>query len=171
MGGGLLLTLGLTAPAGAAVAGTPAKAGTVKTGAAAAAPTCLTGYANSYEFYTWCKGTSPAASRVLAQCADGDGVIGAESVDNSGAISYANCNSTDSLDSTLGTGNNANWGIVECSNSNGTGTFQGYVDRSGDISGILLAWGGTGGITAGGNLMCQYSNSVSTAISLTTPPT
>ena len=35
----------------------------------------------------------------------------------------------------------ADYGILLCSNSNGAGTYQGYIDRSGDISWILLNWG------------------------------
>ena len=95
---------------------------------------CLTGVNNSYEFYTWCKGTSPTAYRTVAYCADGDAVLGVEYADGSGNLSYANCDSTDSLDSTLNTGTGGGWGILLCSNSNGAGTYQGYYDRSGDIS-------------------------------------
>ena len=134
MAAGLLLALGLsTAPAGAAVAST-AKAAS----AAAVVPdtlsSCLTGVNNSYEFYTWCKGTSPTAYRTVSYCADGDAVLGVEYADGSGSLSYANCKSTENLNSTLTTGNGTGWGILLCSNSNGAGTYQGYHDTSGDIS-------------------------------------
>jgi len=175
---GLLLTLGVSAPAGAAVkpAHKPAAktTGIAATIAAATATTCLTGEANSYEFYTFCRGTSPASFRVVAACADFQGVIGAEATVGTGNLSYANCAATGNLGSTLATGTSAQYGIVLCSNANGTGTFQGYMDRgTGDISSILLAWGGGptgGGIPAGGNLMCQYSTSVPTVIQLNSAP-
>lgn len=167
---GLLLMLGVSAPAGAAVKPAPKTAvetTTKTTGAAAAATatTCLTGEANSYEFYTFCKGTSPASYRTVAVCANFQGVIGAEATVGTGNLSYANCAATQNLNSTLATGTTAEYGIVLCSNANGTGTFQGYMDRGKtSISSILLAWGGSGGIPAGGNLMCQFSVSVPTVI-------
>lgn len=179
---GLLLTLGVSAPAGAAVKPAPKPAAktigkttrAAATAAAATATTCLTGKANTYEFYTFCKGTSPASYRVVAACADFQGVIGAEATVGTGNLSYANCASTGGLNSTLATGSTQQYGIVLCSNANGTGTFQGYMDRgTGDISSILLAWGGGtagGGITAGGNLMCQFSTTVPAVIQLGSPP-
>jgi hypothetical protein len=167
---GLLLALGLcTAPAGAAVAST-AKTSPAATVTPDTLSSCLTGVNNSYEFYSWCKGTSPTSYRTIAYCADDDAVLGAEYADGSGNLSYANCDSTDSLNSTLNTGTNADWGILLCSNSNGAGTYQGYYNRSGDISWILLNWG-AGNITTGGNTLCDYSTSQATAINPVTPPT
>jgi hypothetical protein len=172
-----LLMLGVSAPAEAAVKSAPAPKPVAKTtGAAAAATTTtfLTGEANNYEFYTFCKGTSPASFRVVAACANFQGVIGAEATVGTGNLSYANCAATGNLGSTLATGTSAQYGIVLCSNANGTGTFQGYQDRGAiTISSILLAWGGGatgGGIPAGGNLMCQYSTSVPAVINLGGPP-
>jgi hypothetical protein len=168
---GLLLALGLsTAPAGAAVASSTAKT------APAAAPvpdtlsSCLTGLNNSYEFYTWCKGTSPTSFRTIANCSDGEAVLGVEYADGSGSLSYADCKDTDNLNSTLLTGEGVGWGILMCSNVNGTGTFAGYTDRSGDISSILVAWG-NGNIPNGGTTLCDYSIGQATAINPTTPPT
>lgn len=170
---GLLLTLGVTAPAGAAVK-PAAMTAAAATSAAATASTCLTGEANSYEFYTYCKGTSPASFRVVAACADFQGVVGAEVTVSTGNISYANCASTGNLGSTLATGTTAAYGIVLCSNANGTGTYQGYLDRKLDISSILLAWGGgatnPNAIADGGNLMCDWSTTVPAVINLGGPP-
>jgi hypothetical protein len=172
---GLLLTLGLAAPAGAAVK-TAAQAGAAATTAAATAPTCLTGEANSYEWYTYCKGTSPASFRVVAACADFQGVVGAEYTDSTGNISYANCAATGGLGSTLAMGTTAEYGIVLCSKTGGTGAYEGYIDRKGDISTILYNWGGgamdpSTAIANGGTLMCDWSDSVPAIINLSAPPT
>lgn len=168
---GLVMALGLTTPAGAVVASVantpPAPTATPDTLASSG---CLTGENNSYEFYTWCKGTSPTSFRTIAYCADSDAVLGVEYADGSGNLSYADCSSTGGLDSTLGTGTNADWGILLCSNYNGTGTYQGYIDRSGDISWILGLWG-SGNITDGGNTLCEYSISVPAAINPLDPLT
>jgi hypothetical protein len=112
---------------------------------------CLAGVNNSYEFYTWCKGSSPTSFRDIAYCADGMAVLGIEYADGSGSLSYADCQ-IDGQNNTLA----VNWGILLCSNSNGAGTFQGYYDRSGDISGLLLNWG-NGTIATGGTTLCEYS--------------
>jgi hypothetical protein len=165
---GLLLVLGLgTAPSGAAVAGTPKTAH-----AAAITPdtlsSCLAGVNNTYEFYTWCKGTSPTSFRTVAYCADGEAVIGVEYVDGSGSLSYANCKTTGNQNSTLISGSSAGWGILLCSNVNGSGTYAGYYDRSGDISQLLANWG-AGNIATGGTTLCQYSTGLAQEISPTTP--
>ena len=161
MTAGLLLAPSLTTSAGAVVV----NAG--RADAATATPVCLTGESNSYEFYTWCQGTSPASYRTIAYCADGDAVLGVEYADDSGNISYADCNATDGLDSTLDT---LGWGVLECSNYNGTGTYAGYVDTKGDISEILLNWG-SGSIGTGGNTLCDLSIGEADAINPNTPST
>ena len=161
--GGALLASGLTASAGAATSSTAkaaAKPATVPL------PVCLTGEHTSYEFYTWCQGASPASFRTIAYCADGEAVLGVEYADGSGSLSYADCSATGGLNSTLGAG----WGVLECSNYNGSGTYAGYFDSSGDISGILQNWG-SGNITTGGTALCDYSIGQATAINPTTPPT
>ena len=160
---GVLLAPGLTASAGAAASSTAKAAVTPH---AVTLPACLTGVHNSYEFYTWCQGTSPASYRTIAYCANGDAVLGIEYADGSGNLSYADCSSTGGLNSTL----NADWGILECSNYNGSGTYQGYVDTSNDISWILLNLG-SGNITTGGTTLCDYSIGAATAINPNTPLT
>ena len=174
---GVLLAPTLTGSADAAVSSTgestTAKSTTVGAHFAPGAtsdPTCLAGEANSYEFYTWCKGTSPAAYRTIAYCADGSAVLGAEYADDSGSLSYADC-SSNGLNSTLvGTsGSPVGWGILWCSNYNGTGTYAGYQDTKYDISLILANWGG-GTIATGGTTLCDYSiGPATTAISPTNP--
>jgi len=159
-----VLAAGLSmAPARAAVTSSAAKTSP----AAAAAPqtlsSCLAGVNNAYEFYTWCKGTSPTSFRTIAYCADSEAVMGVEDADGSGSLSYADC-TMDGLASTL----DANWGILYCSNDNGTGTYAGYHDTSGDISLLLANWG-NGDITTGGTDLCDYSIGEATPISETTP--
>jgi len=171
-----LLVLGLgTVPAGAAVASTgkatPAAAAATAAGTPVtplALTNCLTGVSNTYEFYTWCKGTSPTSFRTIAYCADGEAVIGVEYTDGSGSLSYANCKTTGNQNSTLISGSSAGWGILECSNGNGAGTFAGYHDTSGDISQLLANWG-AGNIATGGTALCQYSTGLAQEISPTTP--
>ena len=169
---GAVVASGLTASAGVAVSSTAKGPATAH---AVALPVCLTGYHNSYEFYTWCQGASPASYRTIAYCANGQAVIGIEYADGSGNISYADCSGTDSLDSTLNTSpNSSDWGILECSNYNGSGTFSGYVDSSspnGDISWILANWGGTNGVAGGGTALCDYSAGTATAIPTNGPVT
>ena len=169
---GVLLTPTLTGSADAAVSSTgkSTTAGAHLAPGATSGPTCLTGESNSYEFYTWCKGTSPAAYRTIAYCADGYAVLGAEYADDSGSLSYADC-SSNGLNSTLvGTsGSPVGWGILWCSNYNGTGTYAGYQDTNEDLSLILANWGG-GTIATGGTALCDYSiGPTTTAISPTTP--
>jgi hypothetical protein len=174
---GVLLAPTLTASADAAVSNTgkSTTGGSTTAGAhlapgATSGPTCLTGEANSYEFYTWCQGTSPASYRTIAYCADGQAVLGAEYADGSGSLSYADCSSNDLNSTLVGTsGNPVGWGILWCSNDNGTGTYAGYYDTKNDISLILANWG-AGNITNGGTTLCQYSiGPTTTAISPTTP--
>ncbi len=170
MTAGLALALGLcVGPAGATVTGTAkiSPAGVVP----AALSTCLTGVNNSYEFYTWCKGTSPTSFRTIALCANDQAVLGAEYADGSGSLSYANCDSTDNLHSTLSMPPDPtpeSWGILECSNSNGAGTFAGYIDTKGDISWILLN-AGNNSIPTGGTTLCDYSTTVPTSINPNVP--
>lgn len=162
---GLLLAAGLsTAPAGASATSTAktSPAGTVQPQTLSS---CLAGMNNSYEFYTWCKGTSPTSFRTIAYCADGEGVLGAEYQDGSGSLSYANCQ-IDGLNSTL----NADWGILWCSNNNGTGTYQGYANRaSGDISWMLAAWG-NGSISTGGTTICEWDTNNETYLPMNAAP-
>jgi hypothetical protein len=163
---GLLLAAGLSvAPAGAAVTSSAAKAAPAHSAAPQTLSSCLVGVSNAYEFYTWCKGTSPTSFRTIAYCADGKAVMGAEYADGSGSLSYADC-TMQGLASTL----DANWGILYCSNVNGTGTYAGYHDTSGDISLLLANWGSpSGDITSGGTALCQYSIGEAAVISETTP--
>jgi hypothetical protein len=158
MAAGVLLTPSLAATAEAATSST-ARADTT------ADPTCSQGYSNSYEFYTLCKGTSPVGYRTIAYCANDQAVIGIEYEVGSGSLSYADCSSTGGMDSTL---NTLGWGILWCSNYNGTGTFAGYHDTVGDISGILAGWGATN-ITTGGTTLCEYSIGEAQAISPNNP--
>ena len=153
---GVLLAPGLATTADAATSSTVT--------ADTTATTCSKGYANSYEFYTLCKGTSPASYRSIAYCSDGTAVIGVEYTVGSGSISYADCSSGGSS-STLDT---LGWGVLLCSNANGTGTYAGYFDMTGDISLIFYNWGGQN-ITNGGTTLCEYSTSVAERISPTTP--
>jgi hypothetical protein len=144
---GLLLTAGFaTAPAQAAVS-------TAKAAIPATLKSCPSGVNNSYEYYVWCDGTGPTSYRAIAYCANGSGVFGIERWDGDRRQSYANCQ-IDGMNSTL----NGDWGIILCSTDNGTGTFQGYLNRQGDISWILLNWG-NGNIVTGGNTMCEYNTS------------
>jgi hypothetical protein len=115
--------------------------------------TCKTGSNNTYEYTGWCDGTGPTSYRVLALCENGQAVAGIEKWDGDRTQSTASCE-LDGMNSTL----NNDWGYVLCSNNNGAGTYQGYVDRHGDISGILYSWG-SGSITNGGTLLCQYDTS------------
>ncbi|HET9173516.1 MAG TPA: hypothetical protein VFN97_29055 [Actinospica sp.] len=160
---GLLAAPSLTASAGAAVTHPVAHTVAPRT---VTTPVCLTGMSNAYEFYTWCQGSSPAAYRTIAYCANGDAVLGVEYADGSGNLSYADCSATGGLNSTL----SANWGILLCSDSDGAGTYAGYHDTSGDISGLMLNWG-NGNITTGGTTLCDYSTGQATAVNPNTPPT
>ena len=124
---------------------------------------CPTGTNNAYEYYVWCNGTGPTSYRAIAYCADGEVVFGVERWDGDDRESYASCESN-GLNSTL----LANWGILLCSASNGTGTYQGYYDRHGDISQYLQIWG-NGSITTGGTWACDYDTNGTPAVSPTEP--
>jgi len=173
----LLMAVGLsTAPAGATVTsvakGRPAAAGAIPL----ALSTCDNGVNDAVnnnttnvhfpgdEFYTLCKGSGPTSFRTMAYCANGKVALGVENADGSGVLSYASCQAN-SNNSTL----NADWGLILCTNNNGTGTFTGYMDKGGDISWILLNWGGGTSIPNGGNILCDLSTSVATDIN--TSPT
>jgi hypothetical protein len=158
MAAGVLLAPGLATTADAATSSAVVADTTTPT-------TCSKGYANTYEFYTLCKGTSPAGYRTIAYCANGEAVLGVEYAVNSGSISYADCAATGGMNSTLST---LGWGILYCSNFNGSGSFGGYFDTTGDISTILLNWGAQN-ITTGGTTLCEYSIGTAQAISPTTP--
>jgi hypothetical protein len=159
---GLLLAVGLsTAPAGAAVSRTG------QTPASAISPqtlkSCPSGTNNSYEYYVECAGTGPTSYRAIAYCADGEVVFGILRWDGDSRKSYASCE-IDNLNSTLDT----DWGILLCSASNGSGTYQGYYDRHGDISKYLQAWG-SGNIATGGTWACDYDTSGQTEVSPSQP--
>jgi len=149
------------APAGAAVTSS------AQTSASAVQPqtlsTCHTGTNNTYEYYVECYGTGPTSYRAIAYCTDGEVVLGLERWDGDDRDSYASCESN-GLDSTL----DVDWGILLCSNDNGSGTYQGYEDRHGDISQYLQNWG-SGTIATGGTWACQYDTSGTPVVSPTQP--
>jgi hypothetical protein len=163
---GLLMAPGLMTSAGAA------SRSHAITDSTAADPTCLAGVHNTYEFYTWCKGTSPASYRTIAFCTDGQAVLGIEYADGSGNLSYGDCYGTGGLQSTLGTA----WGVLWCSNDNGTGTYAGYKDldtsATQSISDLLEVEGGgsanANALTQGGTELCQKSYDLQIAVSQTT---
>jgi hypothetical protein len=151
---GLLVTAGLTmTPARAATAGAPESAAIGKV-VPDTLGTCAIGENNSYEYHTSCGGTGPTSYRAIAICADGEGVFGLERWDGDTRQSYASCE-VDDLGSTLST-QQPDWGILLCTNNDGDGTYQGYLDRHGDISWILLNWG-NGNIMTGGTTLCDYN--------------
>lgn len=165
---GLLLAAGLSiAPARAAVTSSAAKAPPARSATPLALTNCLKGVSDGFEFYTWCRGTSPTSFRTIAFCTNGDAVIGLEYADGSGSISYADC----TLDNQPNNMLQGTWGLLYCSNDNGTGTYAGYTDVNNDISGLLLTEGKGEGIAAGGTLLCQYSTGQSQYVSETTPLT
>jgi hypothetical protein len=126
--------------------------------------TCETGSNNAYEYTGWCDGTGPTSYRVLATCTNNYGVYGVTRWDGDRRESTASCE-INGLNQTL----QNNWGYVLCSTSNGAGTYQGYVDKHGDISSVLLTWG-NGNIVTGGNLMCQYDVSQENSFQLGVAP-
>jgi hypothetical protein len=117
---------------------------------------CEPGTSNSYEFYGWCSGSGTTSYRAIAMCANGNAVYGVELYDGDPLGSFASCE-VDGQDSTLST-TEPDWGYLECSNNNGSGTYSGYKDISGDISWMLLNWG-NGNIATGGNTLCDYDTS------------
>lgn len=150
---GLLLSAGLTmAPAGAAVTST-AKVTSTNTAQPDTLKTCKTGANNSYEYHGWCDGTGPTSYRAIAMCTNGDAIYGVSRWDGDDRQSYASCE-INGLNSTL----NAalpDWGYLLCSNDNGAGTYQGYVNKHGDISWMLFNWG-NGNIATGGTTLCDW---------------
>jgi hypothetical protein len=145
-----LLALGMSAaPAGAAI--TPDTL-----------TTCSTGSNNSYEYITWCAGTGPTSYRAVALCMTGEVVLGVELADGKQS-SHASCQ-VDGMNSTL----NTDWGILLCSNYNGTGTYAGYENRHYDISQFLQNWG-NGNIAAGGTWACDFDTNAAVAVSATQP--
>jgi hypothetical protein len=159
---GVLLAMGLSmAPAGAAVTSTAhTSAGMIQP---ATLSECYTGTNNSYEYYVWCNGTGPTSYRAIAYCADNEVVFGVERWDGDDRESYASCESN-GLDSTL----DENWGILLCTNDNGTGTYAGYYDRHGDISQYFQNWG-DGTIATGGTWACEIDTSGTPYYSPTQP--
>jgi hypothetical protein len=150
---GLLLIAGFTAaPAGAAVTST-ANTSSISTMKPDTLGTCAVGSNNSYEYHGYCSGTGPTSYRAIVYCEDEDAVFGVELWDGDTANSYASCE-VDGLNSTL----DEDWGLLLCSNNNGDGTYQGYEDRHGDISWILLNWG-DGNIMTGGTTLCDFNTS------------
>lgn len=147
---GLVLTAGLTmTPAQAAVTST-AKISPAATVRPDTLKDCKTGTNNTYEYYGWCDGTGPTSYRAIAFCSNENAVYGLERWDGDRRMSYASCE-VDNMNSTL----DDDWGFLLCSNDNGAGNYQGYVNRHGDISWMLLNWG-NGNIQAGGTTLCDY---------------
>lgn len=151
------------APAGAAVTSTAQASPTSAIQTPLALSKCYTGTNNTYEYYVWCNGTGPTSYRAIAYCTDGEVVFGIERWDGDTRQSYASCESN-GLNSTL----DANWGILLCSNDNGSGTYQGYYDRHGDISQYLQNWG-SGTIATGGTWACEFDTTGTPAVSPTQP--
>lgn len=141
-----------TGPAGATVTST-AKTASTSSVRPDTLGTCKTGTNNAYEYYGWCSGTGPTSYRVIVYCENGDGVFGIQRADGNELDSLASCE-FDGLDSTLNT-TQPDWGYLECSNDNGDSTYDGYVDRHGDISWMLDYWG-DGNIITGGDTMCNW---------------
>jgi hypothetical protein len=162
---GLLLAAGMSASSvGAAVKPTvkAAKAATVAPGAAAAAiPTCDTGIHNNYEYYTDCT-AGTYYYRTVAQCEDGNLALGAEELGSSKTVSRSTCENDSDLNSA------DNWGLLYCSSNSGDGTYEGYLNESGDISQFLLTTG-NGTIATGGTYMCDIDANASDVITDVAP--
>jgi hypothetical protein len=153
--GGLLLAAGLSpSSAGAAVTNS---AKTVPASTAATTPTCDTGIHNTYEYYTLCTSSGSNYYRAVAHCADGNIAMGAEYQLGSKSVSVATCKTDSGLDPA------DNWGLLFCSSNSGAGTYQGYLNESGDIS-RYLATVGNGTIATGGTYMCDLDTNASTEI-------
>jgi hypothetical protein len=77
-----------------------------------------------------------------------------------------------SLSNGLGSTLDENWGILLCSNDNGTGTgtgtYTGYYDRHGDISQYFQNWG-NGTISTGATWACEIDTSGTPYYSPTQP--
>lgn len=154
---GALLVAGFTvAPANAAVTNA-SKASSIDAVSPAFVSNCVTGANNTVEYTGWCNGTVPTSYRVIADCSNSDWVLGAELVDGM-QKSEADCQTADS-----GSLLTENWGYLLCSTNSGTGTYTGYINRHGDISQLLMSWGGNN-ITTGGTDLCDYDTSGEIAV-------
>jgi hypothetical protein len=161
---GLLLAAGMSTPSAGAAVKPTVKAATVVHGATAPdTPTCDTGIHNNYEYYTDCT-TGYWYYRTVAQCADGNLALGAEELGSSKTVSRSTCENDSGLNSM------DNWGLLYCSSNSGNGTFEGYLNESGDISLFLQTLGG-GSIPDGGNNMCQIDTNASIVIADEPPST
>jgi hypothetical protein len=174
---GLLLAAGMSASsAGAAVkpavkapaaaraaaaVKAPAAAVAAPGAAAAAIPTCDTGIHNNYEYYTDCT-AGTYYYRTVAQCADGNLALGAEELGSSKTVSRSTCLNDSDLNPA------DNWGLLYCSSSSGNGTYEGYLNESGDISQFLLTTG-NGTIATGGTYMCDIDANASNVIADVAP--
>jgi hypothetical protein len=163
---GLLLAAGMSASSvGASVkpAVQVAKATSIAPDATAAAiPTCDAGISNKvYEYYTDCT-AGTYYYRTVAWCEDGNLALGPEELGSSRKVSGSNCKN----DSGLNTAND--WGLLYCSTDTGAGTYEGYLNESGDISQFLVNTGG-GTIATGGNYICDIDATGADVITDTTP--
>lgn len=125
--------------------------------------TCTVGANSTYEYHGWCQGSGPTSYRAIAFCtaagapagSQGEGVYGLERWDGDSRQSYANCHHVSSTERLT-----EDWGYLLCSNNNGTGSYQGYVTRHGNISWILLNLGGgptvPNAIQNGGTALCDW---------------
>src|SRR5580698_158028 len=177
---GVLLTGGLAmAPVAHALAAgaakTPERASTVRKGEALLAPgvvspetasvSCATADQWTYaaDFWGYCAGEAgPNSYRAVAFCANNETMVGWARWDGDVRSSLSNCAAANN-DSTLSTVY-PDWGFLLCTNNDGAGSFSGYVDESGDISQLLYNIGQLdeptpGGITGGGDYLCDYDNS------------
>jgi hypothetical protein len=160
---GLLLTAGFTtAPAQAAL--TSATKASPDSAIPYTLKNCVTGANNTVEYYGWCDGTGPTSYRVIAYCTNGEAVFGLERWDGDRRQSYASC-AISTVKSTL----NEDWGYLLCSNDNGDGTYQGYVNRHGDLSWMLFNWG-NGNIMTGGTTMCDWDTNAEVAFNPNAAP-
>jgi len=145
---GLLLAAGMSASSVGAAVKPTVKAATVAPGATAAAiPTCDTGIHNNYEYYTDCT-AGTYYYRTVAQCQDGNLALGPEELGSSKTVSRSTCEDDNDLNTF------DNWGLLYCSTNTGAGTYEGYLNESGDISQFLLTTG-NGTIATGGTYMCD----------------
>ena len=159
---GLLLAAGLsTSSARAAVKPAVKAAAVVRATPAAATPTCDTGIHNDYEYYTDCT-AGTYYYRTVAQCADGNLALGAEDLGSSKKVSLSTCEDDSDLNSA------DNWGLLYCSSNSGAGTYEGYLNESGDISQFLLTTG-NGTIATGGTYMCDIDANASNVIADVAP--
>lgn len=154
---GLLLTAALTTTQAHASVTSAARASAVS----AVHPDTFSGSCDGtnddVSFWGYCGGSGPTSYRAIAYCYSEDygnyGVFGVERWDGDTTDSAAHC-SDDGLGGVLV----ENWGYVRCSNSDGQGAYDGYVNKHGDISGIIDDVGGT--------WLCDYDTSGQVAFSL-----